>query len=47
MKARNPVIRICKKCMRSWNVSRIDPPGKSDYVCLECDAKQKEEERAA
>ena len=33
---------FCKKCMRSWNVSSIDPPSKSDYICPECEAKEKE-----
>lgn len=47
MKAREPVCRICKKCMRTWNVSSIDPPGKADYICPECEAKEKEEEHAA
>ena len=23
---RGKTIRICKRCMKSWNVSRIDPP---------------------
>lgn len=39
---RGKTIRICKKCMRSWNVSSIDPPSKSDYICPECEAKEKE-----
>ena len=42
MKARQPVWRICRKCMRTWNVSRIDPPGKQDYICPDCEAKEKE-----
>lgn len=44
---RKSVHRICKRCMRSWNVSSIDPPGKADYICPECEAKEKEEEHAA
>lgn len=31
-----PVYRLCGKCWRSWNVSRIDPPGKQDYICPDC-----------
>lgn len=31
-----PVYRLCKACWRSWNVSRIDPPGKQDYLCPDC-----------
>lgn len=47
MERRQPVWRICKKCMRTWNVSSIDPPGKQDYICPECEAKKNEEETAA
>ena len=24
------------RCWRSWNVSRIDPPGKQTYLCPDC-----------
>ena len=40
MYIRDPVYRICKKCMRVWNVACIDPPGKRDYVCPVCDCKE-------
>ena len=43
---REKVYRICRKCMRTWNVSKIDPPGKSDYICPECEAKMKKEKSA-
>lgn len=46
MRSREKTIRICKKCMRSWNVSSIDPPGKADYICPECEAKMKKEKSA-
>ena len=46
MERRGKTIRICKKFMRSWNVSSIDTPGKSDYICPEC-AKKEKEDRAA
>lgn len=42
MSTREPVFRICKKCMRVWNVSSINPPGKQEYVCPDCEAKGKE-----
>lgn len=42
MEGRGKTVRICKKCMRTCNVSSIDPPGKSDYICPECEAKEKE-----
>lgn len=31
-----PVYRLCCRCWRSWNVSRIDPPGKQTYLCPDC-----------
>lgn len=31
-----PVYRLCCRCWRSWNVSRIDPPGKQAYLCPDC-----------
>lgn len=38
------VYRICKKCMRVWNVSSINPPGKQEYVCPVCQTKEKEDD---
>ena len=43
---RGKTIRICKRCMKSWNVSKIDHPGKSDYICPVCEAKMKKEKSA-
>lgn len=47
MERRERVYRICKKCMRTWNVSKIDPPGKAEYTCPECDSQAKEKEARA
>ena len=27
---------ICIKCHRTWNVSKLDPPPKSNYICQAC-----------
>lgn len=42
MSRRKAVYRICKKCMRVWNVSCLDPPERSKYVCPDCEEKRKE-----
>lgn len=39
-RAVNPVYRVCRKCGREWNVSRLDP-GEKNYICPTCEFKER------